>query len=75
MAKNFKVVNLVDQRSTSKTDRNLCAICPEVKAQESLTCPLQNRLVDKGSGYSSLAEHFTKFSELNSSLQYSHLDT
>ena len=64
MAKNFKVVNLVDQRSISKTDWNLCAICQEVKAEEALTCPLQNTRVDKGSGYSSLAEYLTKFNEL-----------
>ena len=68
MSKKFQLVNL-DGRgpstsSTAKTDWKLCIICQEHTA-EALRCPLQSKRADKGSGYTSLAEHLTQFNELD----------
>ena len=67
MSKNFKLVHLDGQGSssscTAKTDLKLSIICQEDKA-EALTCPLRSKRTDKGSGYSSLAEHLIQFNEL-----------
>ena len=67
MSKNFKLVHLDGQGSssscTAKTDWKLCIICQEDKAEAS-RCPLRSKRTDKGSGYSSLAEHLIQFNEL-----------
>ena len=67
MSKKFQLVNFdVQGPSTSctvKTDWKLCVICQE-HTSEVLRRPLQNSQVDKGSGYTSLAEHLIQFTEL-----------
>ena len=45
------------------TGCSICIICQE-HTSEALRCPLQNTRADKGSGYTSLAEHLIQFNEL-----------
>ena len=67
MSKKFQLVNVDVQgpatSCTAKTDWKLCVICQE-HTSEVLRCPLQNSQVDKGSGYTSLAEHLIQLKEL-----------
>ena len=67
MSKKFQLVNVDVQgpatSCTAKTDWKLCILCQEHTA-EALRCPLQSKRADKGSGYTSLAEHLTQFNEL-----------
>ena len=67
MSKKFQLVNVDVQgpatSCTAKTDWKLCVICQE-HTSEALRCPLQNTRADKGSGYTSLAEHLIQFNEL-----------
>ena len=67
MSKKFQLVNFDGQgpstSCTAKTDWKLCIICQEHTA-EAMRCPLQYKRADKGSGYTSLAEHLSQFNEL-----------
>ena len=67
MLTKLKLVNFDGQgpstSCTVKTDWKLCIICQEHTA-EALRCPLQSKRADKGSGYTSLAEHLIQFNEL-----------
>ncbi|CAJ1048465.1 hypothetical protein GWK47_003689 [Xyrichtys novacula] len=67
MSKKFQLVNFDGQgpstSRTAKIDWKLCMLCQEHTA-ESLRCPLQNTRADKGSGYTSLAEHLIQFNEV-----------
>ena len=67
MSKKFQLVNFDGQgpstSSIAKTDWKLCIICQEHTA-EALRCPLKSMRTDKGSGYTTLAEHLIQFNEL-----------
>lgn len=80
MSKKFQLVNFDGEgpstSCTAKTDWKLRIICQEHTA-EALRCPLQSKRADKGSGYTSLAEHLIQFNELGrlpSTFQIGQLD-
>ena len=60
MYKKFQLVNFDGQgpsTCTAKTDWILTGIVCQEHTAEALRCPLQSKRADKGSGYTSLAEH------------------
>ena len=63
--KKFKLMLPTSTTSQNKIETNwdLCVICQEDIAEE-LTCPLQSKRTDVGSGYTSLSQNLLKFGEL-----------